>query len=261
MKFAFMCHKKCFGISDRFIRSKNTTPSLLHFSTSNISFPLSPAPFAALALNRAGLLTSASKKTPAVKNRTDLWWTYALFSSLGLCRTQRKTAPAEVVGEGGGRGDGAREREKAEWRGDALRSVSGFMELCISDPPPWIAIRDHSFWFYTFCCPALPLPSPSSTPLMKVSELSMCGHVSARVCARACVYGAHQCAHGSVPIFNDGPVWGAWWGQQSWEWTQTREGRAPFWADLPSEPGNSCVNGGWLKWTMARQLPNRPSES
>lgn len=73
MKFAFMCHKKCFGISDRFIRSKDTTPSLLHFSTPNISFPLSPAPFAALALNRAGLLTSASKKTPAVKNRTDLW--------------------------------------------------------------------------------------------------------------------------------------------------------------------------------------------
>lgn len=31
MKFAFMCHKKCFGISDRFIRSKDTTPSLLHF--------------------------------------------------------------------------------------------------------------------------------------------------------------------------------------------------------------------------------------
>ncbi|CAK6966300.1 Hypothetical predicted protein, partial [Scomber scombrus] len=60
-----------------------------------------------------------------------------------------------------------REREKAEWREDALRSVSGFMELCTSDPPPWIAIRDHSFSFYLFYCPALFLRFPSSIPLMK----------------------------------------------------------------------------------------------
>lgn len=55
MKFAFMCHKKCFGISDRFIRSKDTTPSLLHFSPSNISFPLSPAPFAAFGSPPCGI--------------------------------------------------------------------------------------------------------------------------------------------------------------------------------------------------------------
>lgn len=77
-KFAFLCHKKCFGISDRFIRSKDTTPSLLHFSTSNIYFPLCPTRLAGLALKCAGLLTSTSKKTLAVKNRTDLWWTCAL---------------------------------------------------------------------------------------------------------------------------------------------------------------------------------------
>ncbi|KAK2906220.1 hypothetical protein Q8A73_010163 [Channa argus] len=65
-------------------------------------------------------------------------------------------------------GDGAREREKAEWREEALRSVSGFMELCTSDPPPWIAIRDHSFSFYLFYCPALFLCFPSSIPRMKI---------------------------------------------------------------------------------------------
>ena len=87
-------------------------------------------------------------------------------------------------------GAGAREgeREKAEWRGDALRSVSGFMELCTSDPPPWIAIRDRSFSFYPFYCPASSPRSPSSTPPMKVRglsfSLSVCGHVC--LCLYAC---------------------------------------------------------------------------
>lgn len=104
--------------------------------------------------------------------------------SVRLCRTQRKTAPT-----GGSR---SREREKAEWREEALRSVSGFMELCTSDPPPWIAICDHSFSFYLFYCPALFLRFPSSTPRMKVRELS--GSWTC-VCARSCAWAVRCAAH------------------------------------------------------------------
>lgn len=125
-------------------------------------------------------------------------------------------------------GDGARERERAEWRGDALRSVSGFMELCTSDPPPWIAIRDHFFSFYLFYCPAFTLRSPSSIPPMKVSELSVCGHVCLSVCARTrahvyvfeCVWTVRGARRGQCraltadcPIFNDELMW-VW----SWRW-------------------------------------------
>lgn len=103
-------------------------------------------------------------------------------------------------------GDGAREREKAEWREDALRSVSGFMELCTSDPPPWIAIRDHSFSFYLFYWPALSLLFPSSTPPMKVSGLAVCRHVCLRVCVRArvCAKGAPRHTSRSVPCAHRG---------------------------------------------------------
>lgn len=83
-------------------------------------------------------------------------------------------------------GDRASEREKAEWGEDDLRSVSGFMELCTSDPPPWIAIRDRSFSFYPFYCPAFFLCFPSSIPQMKVRELSALQTcVSVCVCVRA----------------------------------------------------------------------------
>lgn len=188
----------------------------------------------------------------------------AVFSFVGLCRTQRKAATAEV-GRGG---DGAREREKAERWGDALRSVSGFMELCITDPPPWIAIRDHSFWFYSFCCPALPLPSPSSIPQTKVSELSLYVHVFTRaharvlcVSARTPVNGVHQrCALTALSNFlimsrcvahdKDNKVESG-----------PKHGRlgclAP--ADLPIAPGNSCLNGDeWVEqWRDSSRSAHR----
>lgn len=101
-----------------------------------------------------------------------------------LCRTQRKLLQPE--------GDRARESEKAEWREDVPRSVSGFMELCVSDPPPWIAIRDHSFSFYFFYCPALSPRSPSSIPLMKVRELRL--RTCVFVCMSALVFMYEWCA-------------------------------------------------------------------
>ena len=58
----------------------------------------------------------------------------------------------------------------------------GFMELCTSDPPPWIAIRDHSFTFYLCCCAALFLRFPSSTLLTKVRQLCVCLCVCVCVC-------------------------------------------------------------------------------
>lgn len=141
------------------------------------------------------------------------------FSFFFLCRLSDSVGPSGKLLQP--RGDGAREREKAEWRRDALRSVSGFMELCTSDPPPWIAIRDHSFTFYLFYCPALSLRSPSSTPPTKVSELSVCGHVCLRVCARVCVWTARGARRGQCwaltadcPIFNDELMWSA----RRWRW-------------------------------------------
>ena len=129
-----------------------------------------------------------------------------------LCRTQRKTRPPLPPPLPNREGAGAREgeREKAEWRGDALRSVSGFMELCTSDPPPWIAIRDRSFSFYPFYCPASSPRSPSSTPPMKVRglsfSLSVCGHVClclyacapVCVCVCVCVRACERCATAHV---------------------------------------------------------------
>lgn len=191
------------------------------------------------------------KKTPAVTDRTDLWWTCALCSAL-----------SDSVGPSGKRlqlrlacgGDGVREREKAERRGDALRSVSGFMELCITDPPPWIAIRDHSFWFYTFCCPSLPLPSPSSTPPTKVSEVSLYGHVFTRagvlcVSARTPVNSAHQrCALTAPATFLMMPRCEAHDEDNKVE-RGPKHGGPGYLAteDLPSAPGNSCLNGD--EWT------------
>ena len=99
-------------------------------------------------------------------------------ASVGVCRTQRKSAPAG--------GETEQERESAARRGAALRPVSGFMELCASDPPPWIAIRDRSSSFYTFSRPASPLPPPSSTPPTKVRQLSGCRRPCLCVCV--CVY-------------------------------------------------------------------------
>lgn len=62
------------------------------------------------------------------------------------------------------------------------------MELCTSDPPPWIALRDHSSpSFHRFYCPALSPRPPPSTPPMKVRDLSVCSDLCAcftRVCAR-----------------------------------------------------------------------------
>lgn len=188
----------------------------------------------------------------------------AVFSSVGLCRTQRKAAPAEVgVGLGG---DGAREREKAERRGDALRSVSGFMELCITDPPPWIAIRDHSFWFYTFCCPALPLPSPSSTPPTKVSELSLFGHVFTHarllcVSARTPVNGVHErCVLAALSKILTMPRCEAHDKDNKVE-SGPKHGRfgSLATADLPSAPGNSCLNGDeWIEqWRDSSRSAHR----
>lgn len=250
----FAGNKKCFGVSDRFIGSKDSSPTLLHCSISKISLPLSFDLICSFGSKMCGIADIHVKKTPAVKDRTDPWWTCApCFPPSDSVGPSGKRLQLSLVGvvvvRGGGGGVGARERERAERRGDALRSVSGFMELCITDPPPWIAIRDHSFWFYTFSCAAVPLPFPSSTPPTKVSELSLHGHVFLH--ARACrawvrALGLNGCASalfalGAVQIFNDTPVWSARWGQQSWAWTQTWGTWLPT-AGLPSAPDNSCLN-------------------
>lgn len=244
----FACNKKCFGVSDRFIGSKDSSASLLHCSISNISLSLSSTWFAVLALKCAGLLTFTSRRRP--QQRLDLTCG-ELARRVFLCGTL-----SDSVGPSGkrlqlrsvGGWDGAGEREKAERRGDALRSVSGFMELCITDPPPWIATRDHSFWFYTFSC-AAPLPSPSSTPPTKVSELSLHGHVFTHAHARVLCVSARTLANGAhqrwllsalSKFFNDAPMWSPRSGQQSWERTQTRETWSPT-AELPSAPDNSCL--------------------
>lgn len=72
------------------------------------------------------------------------------------------------------------------------------MELCVSDPPPWIAIRDHSFSFYFFCCPALSPRFPSSIPPMKVRELRL--RTCVFVCMCALVFMYEWCATARIAV-------------------------------------------------------------
>lgn len=122
-KFAFKCHKKCFGISDRFIRSKDTSPLPAPFFHIQYFFSsFSPTPLAALALECAGLLTSTSKKTLAVKNRTDLWWTCALsillWDSVGPSGKRLQLRLLEGGGGGGTEQERGRKRSGEETLSD-----------------------------------------------------------------------------------------------------------------------------------------------
>lgn len=190
------------------------------------------------------------KKTPAVKDRTDPWWTCApCFPPSDSVGPSGKRLQLSLVGVvvGGGRRS---EREGESWAARRRSQISQWLHGVMHN---WSAAMDCNprplflilHLFLCCCAPAFPIIYPPNEGKRTLTPRTCVLHARARRAGSARTL-VEWCASalfalGAVQIFNDTLVWSARWGQQSWEWTQTRGTWLPT-AGLPSAPDNSCLN-------------------
>lgn len=192
MKFAFMCHKNCFvSLTDLLGQRILPPPCSI--------FPLPIFLFLFLRLLLQLWLSTVrdcwhprQKKTPAVKNRTDLWWTYALcFPLSDSVGPSGKRLQLRWLGRGGGGGRRSK-REGESWvarrRSQISQWLHGVMHIWSAamdcNPRPLFLILHV---LLSCAAPAFPIIYP---PNEGKRTLNVRTCVGARVCARArlCVW-------------------------------------------------------------------------